>query len=90
MAVLKARRNLEQAEEKMLRLKKWQQVFDNRTAPLLRQLDPAFFLVSQHLPKGIHSLGERIKALQDYAEKFPTAKSSTAAEPGTAETGGLS
>ena len=41
--------------------------------PLLRQLDPMFFLVGQQLPKGIHSLGEAIKALQAYAEKAPAA-----------------
>ena len=69
MAVLKARRNLEEAERKMLVLKKWRQTFENRATPLLRQLDPMFFLVGQHLPKGVFALSEVIKALQDYAEK---------------------
>ena len=68
---LKARRNLEEAEEKLRVLKHWRQTFDNRATPLLRQLDPMFFLVGRHLPKGIHSLGEAIKALQAYAEKGP-------------------
>lgn len=74
MAVLKARRNLAEAEEKLRVLKHWRQTFDNRATPLLRQLDPMFFLVGRHLPKGIHSLGEAIKALQAYAEKGPIAK----------------
>lgn len=69
MAVLKARRNLEEAERKMLVLKKWRQTFENRATPLLRQLDPMFFLVGQHLPKGVFALSEAIKALQEYAEK---------------------
>ena len=74
MAVLKARRRLEEAEEKMRLLRQWRQTFDNRVTPLLRQLDPMFFLVGQQLPKGIHSLGESIKALQAYAEKAPVGK----------------
>lgn len=71
MAVVKARRQLAEAEEKMQRVHHWRQVFENRTTPLLRQLEPMLFLVSQQLPKGIHSLGEAIKALQAYGEKSP-------------------
>jgi len=89
MAVVKARRRIEEAEEKMLVLKKWRQTFDNRATPLLRQLDPMFFLVGQHLPKGIHALGESIKALQAYAEKGPVAKPAAApAEEPPVEGGG--
>jgi hypothetical protein len=74
MAVMKARRKLEEAEEKLRVLKKWRQTFDNRVTPLLRQLDPMFFMVGRHLPKGVHSLGESIKALQAYAEKGPASR----------------
>jgi hypothetical protein len=80
MAVLKAQRRMEEAEERIVVLKKWRQVFDNRVTPLLRQLDPMFFLVGQHLPKGIHALTESIKALQAYAEKGPIAKPAAAPE----------
>lgn len=83
MAVVKARRKVEEAEEKIRRVKKWRQTFENRATPLLRQLDPLFYLVGQQLPKGVHSLGESIKALQDYAEKNLPAKPAAAplAEP---------
>ena len=74
MAVVKARRNLEEAEAKLHVVKRWRQAFENRATPLLRQLDPMFFLVGRHLPKGIHFLGEAIKALQAYAEKTPFVK----------------
>jgi hypothetical protein len=77
MAVMKARRNLEDAEEKLRVVKHWRQTFENRATPLLRQLDPMFFLVGRHLPKGIHVLGESIKALQAYAEKSPAVKPAT-------------
>ncbi len=79
MAVTKARRNLEEAESKLLLVKRWRQSFENRATPLLRQLDPMFFLVGRHLPKGIHALGESIKALQAYAEKTPFIKPNTPA-----------
>jgi hypothetical protein len=74
MAVVKARRAIEETEEKLRALKHWRQQFDNRATPLLRRLDPAFFLVGTHLPKGIHSLAEAIKALQAYAEKAAPVK----------------
>ena len=81
MAVTKAKRNLEQAEEKMRVVKKWRQTFENRTTPLLRQLDPMFGIVGQQLPKGVFVLGESIKALQAYAEKMPATPSPTSSEP---------
>ena len=85
MAVLKARRKVEEAEEKLLAVKKWRQTFDNRATPLLRQLGPLFELIGQKLPMGVHSLGESIKALQDYAEKSAPKQASP---PTTPETGG--
>lgn len=85
MAVLKAKRKLDEAEEKTRVLKKWRQTFENRATPLLRQLDPMFYLVGQQLPKGVHSLGEGIKALQDYAETHAPARS---AAPAPGDEGG--
>jgi hypothetical protein len=69
---------LEEAEEKLRVLKHWRQTFDNRVTPMLRQMDPMFYLVGQHLPKGIHVLGEMIKTLQSYAEKAPVSRAATA------------
>lgn len=85
MAVLKAKRKLDEAEDKMRVVKKWRQSFENRATPLLRQLDPMFFLVGQQLPKGVFALGESIKALQAYAEKNAPTKP---AAPAPTETGG--
>ena len=87
MSVLKARRMVEEAEQKLRVVKKWRETFDNRATPLLRQLDPMFHLVGQHLPKGVHSLGESIKALQAYAEKSAPVSAPT---PPPAENGGAS
>lgn len=85
MNVLKAKRKLEETEEKMLLVKHWRQTFENRATPLLRQLDPMFHLVGQQLPKGVFSLGESIKALQAYAEKNLPPQT---AAPAPIETGG--
>lgn len=80
MTVAKARRKVDEGEEKIRILKKWRRDFDNRVTPVVRRLDPMFFTVSQQLPKGIHSLGESIKALQAYAERGPSVKP-TAPQP---------
>lgn len=83
MAVLKARRKVEEAEEKVRVVKKWRQSFEQRSTPLLRQLDPMFHIVGQQLPKGVYSLGESIKALQAYAEKHaPASKPAPKSEAG--------
>ena len=59
MAVVKARRRTSRRRRRRCAcVKHWRQTFENRATPLLRQLDPMFFLVGQHLPKGIHALGE--------------------------------
>jgi uncharacterized protein YhaN len=71
MAVLRAERKLAEIEEKLRLLKRWRLAFDNRTGPLLQQLEPMFTQVGQTLPKAVHTLGELVKALQDYAEKTP-------------------
>jgi hypothetical protein len=90
MAVARAKRAVEEAEEKLRVLKHWRQTFDNRVTPMLRQMDPMFFLVGQHLPKGVHALTEMIKTLQDYAEKFPASRVSatTVADGALTEGGG--
>jgi hypothetical protein len=85
MNVHKAKRNLEEAEAKLRLVKHWRQTFENRATPLLRQLDPMFFLVGQQLPKGVVSLGEAIKSLQAYAEKSTPPATQA---PSSNETGG--
>jgi hypothetical protein len=90
MAVAKAQRQVDEAVAKMQVIKRWRQVYDNRTGPLLRQLEPMFFRVGQHLPKAVHTLGETIKTLQAYAESTRPAQSKPALPedlaPATSET----
>jgi cellobiose-specific phosphotransferase system component IIA len=89
MALLKAQRQLEQAEEKLRVVHHWRQTFENRATPMLRQLDPMFYMVGRDLPKAIHSLGEAIQSLQAYAEKSSiraAASNAPLLEPGPTET----
>lgn len=73
MAVTRATRAVEEAEEKLRIIKKWRLQFDNRAGPLVRLLDPMHHQVTNSLPKAAHFLGEAVKALQDYAQTGPRA-----------------
>lgn len=83
MAVLKAERAMAEVEGKLRALKQWRLQFDQRTEPLLRQLDRMFSHLGNQLPKGVRSLGESIKALQDYADssRHPGTKPEPEAAP---------
>ncbi|MBX3742116.1 MAG: hypothetical protein KF712_14055 [Akkermansiaceae bacterium] len=73
MAVHRAKRALEEAEDKMRIITRWRHRFERLATPHLRGLDPLLSIIAQDLPKGVASLAESIKALQAYAEKRPSA-----------------
>ena len=81
MAVARVRHKLDEAAAKMRVTKHWRQIYDNRTGPLLHQLEPMFFRVGQQLPKAVHSLSESIKSLQAYAEAHHPAQRPPASTP---------
>ena len=68
MTVMKCKRLVEEAEERLRVVQQWRKQFDNRSEPLVRQLDRMFSQLGQELPRGVFSLGETVKALQAYAE----------------------
>ncbi|MEM1083341.1 MAG: hypothetical protein AAGI48_04415 [Verrucomicrobiota bacterium] len=68
LAVKKARRELEEAEEKLRVTKRWAREFDAVVSPASRQLDCLRDRLVTSFPKAIASLGETIGALRDYAE----------------------
>lgn len=71
MAVHKAKRALDEAEEKMRVITRWRHRFDRLATPHLRSMDPLLSILTKDLPKGAAALAESIKALQAYAEKRP-------------------
>ena len=68
MAVNKARRMLAEAEEKLAVLKRWRQAFDAKIEVLAKQLESLHETLSRQMPKGVVSLTNSIRTLQDYAE----------------------
>jgi hypothetical protein len=71
MAVQRARRNLEEAEAKLKRVKHWSREFDGHTDPLTRQLDSLHTLLSNDMLKATAFLTEALKALDAYADIAP-------------------
>lgn len=68
MAVKKAKRSLQEAEEKLALIKRWRQAYDNRVEALAKQLESLHETLSRQMPRGIVSLANTIRVLQDYAE----------------------
>lgn len=68
MAVMKARRQLAEARERLGVVKKWRQAFDTTVETRSRRLESLDFRISRQLPKAVVFLGEAIKALEAYAD----------------------
>lgn len=68
MAVKKARRSVDEAEEKLKLTKRWARDFDSLVAPASRQLDSLRERMATSFPKAISGMGETIGVLRDYAE----------------------
>jgi hypothetical protein len=68
MAVVKAKRILDEAEEKLKVVKKWAREFGNQVEPLAKRLEKLHTILSNDLPLGAAFLAQVTKALHDYAE----------------------
>lgn len=66
-AVIKARRGVDQAEDKLRRIKQWARDFDSRVEPVARQLDKLTTFLANDLPKAAASLAQAVKILDAYA-----------------------
>lgn len=71
MAVNKARRALEEAQEKLALIKRWRQAYDARVEALAKQLEGLQDTLARQMPKGVVSLSNTIRYLQDYAQVTP-------------------
>ena len=70
-ALQRARRNLEEAENKLKRLKHWNREFDSRVEPLLKQLDKLHTTFSNDMLLAINHLGRVVETLSAYADVQP-------------------
>jgi chromosome segregation ATPase len=68
MAVQRAHRAVEQCEDKLRVLKKWDRELENRSEPLLKLVEQLHGYLSTDMVKATAYLTEMIKTLQAYAE----------------------
>jgi DNA repair exonuclease SbcCD ATPase subunit len=80
-AVQRAKQALAEAEEKLRRVKKWNQNYEHTTDPAVKKLESFRQFVGDNLPKAVAHLRNIQKALEDYA-----GADAPASGPGPAET----
>ncbi len=67
-AVLKAKRALADAEEKLRRVKRWNRDFDSAADPLTRRVEGLREFLDHDLPKAVGYLAQALTTLDAYAE----------------------
>jgi len=70
-AVTRAKRALDEAEEKIRLVKRWSLEFDNRVQPLVKELEGLRTLLANDMPKAAAHLAQVIKMLDAYAGVKP-------------------
>ena len=88
-AVTRAKRGLNEAEEKLRLVKRWTLEFDNRVQPLVKELEGLRTMLANDVPKAVAHLAQVIKTLDAYAGVKPGGESS-AAQAGEAKPEGES
>ncbi len=68
LAVTRARRALQEAEEKLRVVKTWNRDFENVTLPLVKQMDQLHSFLAADMPHAIAYLAEVVRTLEAYAE----------------------
>ncbi len=75
MAVQRAKRAVEEAEDKLRLIKRWNREFDSRIQPLVKQTEKLHTLLSNDMVKALAYLAEAISTLAAYADlKAPAAE----------------
>jgi hypothetical protein len=72
-AVLRAKRALTEAEEKLRLVKRWTLEFDQLVGPLVKQLEQLRTMLSNDMPKAAIQLAQLLKTLEAYANVAPSA-----------------
>jgi hypothetical protein len=71
MAYHRARRALDEADNKLRVLKRWTRELDGRAQPLVKQMEKMHTLLANDLTKAVASLNQTIATLSAYAEIAP-------------------
>ena len=83
MTVNRMQRAVHEAEEKLVRLKKWDRELDNRSAPLLKEVEQLHSFLTAEMPKAVAYLSQVVRALDAYTD----AGAAAAATPGVSSGG---
>jgi len=67
LALTKAKRAYEEAEEKLRVIRRWDRDYDNRTEPLARQLEKLHSILSEEMAHAVHHLTQVVNTLHQYA-----------------------
>ena len=80
MAVQRAQRDLRAVEEKLVVLKKWDRELDNRTGPLVKQMEQLHGFLGVEMERAVAYLDQALRALDAYRSVAPQG-AGTAVEP---------
>ena len=67
MTVRRTRQAVQQAEDKLKAMKKWDRELDNRAAPLLKEVEQLHSFMTTEMPKAIAYLSQVVRTLDAYA-----------------------
>jgi hypothetical protein len=81
MAVRKALQAVREAEEKLSLLKKWDRELDNRSEPLLKQVEQLHGFLTSDMTKAVAYLANMVKTLEAYAGVMPAGSAGPAPAP---------
>ena len=67
MNLHRAKRAMDEAQEKLRLLKQWNRNLDSRAEPLVRQLEKLHTVIANEMPKAVAYLSQAINSLDAYA-----------------------
>ncbi len=73
MAVQRAQRDLRAVEEKLAVLKRWDRDLENRSSPLVKQMEQLHGFLTVEMGRAVAYLDQAIRALQAYRSSGPQA-----------------
>jgi hypothetical protein len=77
MAVQRAQHELRVVEDKLVVIKKWERELDNRSAPLVKQMEQLHGFLGVEMAKAVAYLDQALKALDAYKSVAPPRPEST-------------
>jgi hypothetical protein len=83
LMVHRAKRALDEADAKLRVVKQWNRVFDNQTAPLVKQMEKLHTVLTHDMVQAVAYLSQAINTLEAYADLAPPA--ATGPAPGGSE-----